>query len=299
MDKMDKKVIFKGCATAVITPFDSCGEVDIKEMKRIIEFQILCGIDALVICGTTGEAPTLTDTEHQEIIEQCAITIDGRVPMICSTGSNDTSHAVTMSKAAVRNGADAIMLVTPYYNKTSQKGLEKSYFTIADSIEKPIMLYNVPQRTGIDISYDTYKALAKHPNIVAVKEAGTNITRTAKLINELGDTLRFYTGNDDNLISSLACGAHGIVSVTSNILPGYIAGICNDWFEHRYEKAISNYERLYELNSLLFSDVNPIPIKAAMKMLGFGTGNLRLPLIEMTQSGKRKLRKEMQKLDII
>lgn len=296
---MSKQLIFKGCATAVITPFNKYGEIDFHEMERIIEFQVLSGVDALVICGTTGEAPTLTDTEHQAIIECCAGIVNKRVPVICSTGSNDTAHATTMSKCAIKNGADALMLVTPYYNKTTQKGLIKSYLKIADSIDAPIMLYNVPGRTGIDISFDTYKKLSEHPNITAVKEASGNLTKFGQLVRELGDSMKIYTGNDDNLISTLALGGSGIVSVTSNILPGFISGICCDWFNKNYERAITNYEKLYRLNELLFSEVNPIPIKSAMKILGFGCGNLRLPLIEMTQAGKRKLRKEMQRLDII
>jgi len=234
---MNKKTLFKGTATAVITPFSESGEVDLKELTRILEFQILEGIDAIVLCGTTGEASTLRDTEHQEIIAHAAKIIDKRVPLICGTGSNDTAHAVMMSKCAVANGADGLLLVTPYYNRTNQKGLVKSYLTIADSVDAPMIIYNVPSRTTVDISIDVYRALASHPNLVGVKEASGNIGKFAQLIYEMGDDFSVYTGNDDNLISTLAVGGMGIISVTSNIMPKYMSEICRLWFEREYDKA--------------------------------------------------------------
>lgn len=296
---MNKKVIFKGAATAVITPFNDMGEVNYKELTRILEFQILEGIDAIVLCGTTGEAPTLSDTEHQRIISYAAEIIHGRIPLICGTGSNDTEHAVIMSKCAVENGADALLLVTPYYNRCTPEGLVKSYLRIADSVDAPMIIYNVPGRTTVDIPIEAYRALSKHPNLVGVKEASGSIGKFAQLCYEMGDDFSVYTGNDDNLISTLAVGGSGVISVTSNIMPRYIHDICQKWFDRDYDNARDMHLTLCKLNSLLFSEVNPIPVKAAMDMLGFKSGGLRLPLIEMTPTGKEKLRKEMKKLNII
>lgn len=296
---MNKKVIFKGAATAVITPFNDMGEVNYKELTRILEFQILEGIDAIVLCGTTGEAPTLSDIEHQHIISHAASVIRGRVPLICGTGSNDTSHAVMMSKCAKENGADGLLLVTPYYNRTTNEGLIKSYLTIADSVDMPMIIYNVPGRTTVDIPIEVYRALSVHPNLVGVKEASGSIGKFSRLCYEMGDDFSVYTGNDDNLIATLAVGGSGVISVTSNVIPKYISAICRNWFNKNYDEAQKMHLRLFELNSLLFSEVNPIPVKAAMKMLGFHSGGLRLPLVEMTPTGKEKLRTELKKLNII
>lgn len=296
---MNKKVIFRGAATAVVTPFNDMGEVDYAELTRILEFQILEGIDALVLCGTTGEAPTLTDIEHQRMISHSAEVINKRVPLICGTGSNDTAHAVMMSKCAKENGADGLLLVTPYYNRTTNEGLVKSYLKIADSVDLPMIIYNVPGRTTVDIPIEVYRALSHHPNLVGVKEASGSIGKFARLCHEMGDDFSVYTGNDDNLISTLAVGGAGVISVTSNIIPKYIHDICQKWFDRDYDGARDMHLALCELNSLLFSEVNPIPVKAAMNMLGFKAGGLRLPLVEMTPSGKDKLRKELKKLNII
>lgn len=296
---MNKKVIFKGAATAVITPFDDMGEVNYKELTRILEFQILEGIDAIVLCGTTGEAPTLSDVEHQRMISHAASVIRGRAPLICGTGSNDTAHAVMMSKCAKENGADGLLLVTPYYNRCTAEGLTKSYLKIADSVDMPMIIYNVPSRTTVDIPIEVYRSLSKHPNIVAVKEASGSIGKFARLCYEMGNDLSVYSGNDDNLISTLAVGGSGVISVTSNVIPKYIHDICKKWFERDYDTARDMHLALIELNSLLFSEVNPIPVKAAMDMLGFHSGGLRLPLLEMTPTGKEKLKKELKKLNII
>lgn len=296
---MNKKVIFKGAATAVITPFNDRGQIDFHELTGILEYQILEGIDAIVLCGTTGEAPTLSDIEHQRMIDHAATVINGRVPLICGTGSNDTAHAVMMSKCAKQNGADAVLLVTPYYNRATNEGLIKSYLTIADSVDMPMLIYNVPGRTTVDIPMEVYRALAPHPNLVGIKEASGNIGKFARICFELGEYFSVYTGNDDNLISTLAIGGDGVISVTSNIMPKYIHDICQKWFDRDYDNARDMHLALCELNSLLFSEVNPIPVKAAMKMLGFNSGGLRLPLVEMTNNGKERLRAEMKKLNII
>lgn len=296
---MNKKVIFRGAATAVITPFNDMGEVDYKELTRILEFQIIEKIDGIVLCGTTGEAPTLSDIEHQRMICHAAGIIGGRVPLICGTGSNDTAHAVMMSKCAKENGADGLLLVTPYYNRCTAEGLTKSYLKIADSVDLPMIVYNVPGRTTVDIPIEVYRVLSKHPNIVGVKEASGSIGKFARLCYEMKDDFSVYTGNDDNLISTLAVGGSGIISVTSNIMPEYISDICRKWFSKDYDTARDMHLKLIELNSLLFSEVNPVPIKAAMNMLGFHSGGLRLPLVEMTPEGKEKLRRELKKLNII
>lgn len=296
---MSKKFLFKGAASAVITPFTDSGEVNYKELSRILEFQISEGIDAIVLCGTTGEAPTLSDTEHQHIISHAAEVIGKRVPLICGTGSNDTAHAIMMSKCAKANGADGLLLVTPYYNRTNSAGLIKSFSAIADSVDLPMIIYNVPGRTTVDIPIEVYRALAPHPNLVGVKEASGSIGKFARLVYEMGDDYYIYTGNDDNLISTLAVGGMGVISVTSNIIPRYIHEICENWFKKEYDTAQQMYLRLCELNSLLFSDVNPIPVKAAMKMLGFKAGSPRLPLVEMSDEGQRLLKNELKKLGII
>ena len=296
---MRKKFLFKGAATALVTPFTNSGEVNFRELSRIIEFQINGGIDAIVLCGTTGEAPALSDTEHQEMIARAAEIINKRVPFICGTGSNDTAHAVMMSKCAEANGADGLLLVTPYYNRTNSKGLIKSFTAIADSVDLPMIIYNVPSRTTVDIPIEVYRALSSHPNIVGVKEASGNIGKFARIVYEMGDDYFVYTGNDDNLISSLAVGGMGVISVTSNIIPSYIHKICEYWFNKEYDKAQKMHIRLCELNSLLFSDVNPIPVKAAMRMLGFDCGTPRLPLVDMSDEGQRLLKNELKRLKII
>ncbi|MBE6686858.1 MAG: 4-hydroxy-tetrahydrodipicolinate synthase [Ruminococcaceae bacterium] len=296
---MSKKFLFKGAATAVVTPFTDSGEVNYKELTRILEFQINEGIDAIVLCGTTGEAPTLSDTEHQRMISHAAEVINKRVPLICGTGSNDTAHAVMMSKSAVANGADGLLLVTPYYNRANSKGLIKSFSSIADSADIPMIIYNVPSRTTVDIPIEVYRALSSHPNIVGIKEAGGSIGKFARLVYEMGDKYYVYTGNDDNLISTLAVGGMGVISVTSNIIPGYLHEICDNWFKKEYDTAYRMHIKLCELNSLLFSDINPIPVKAAMRMLGYNCGAPRLPLVEMSDEGQRLLKNELKRLNII
>lgn len=296
---MDKKILFKGVATATVTPFDKFGQVNYRELGRMIEFQILEGADALVICGTTGEAPTLSDIEHQRIIDHASTVNAGRLPLICGTGSNDTAHSVMMSKCAKSNGADGLLLVTPYYNRANPEGLIKSYTEIADSVDLPMIIYNVPGRTTVDIPIEVYHTLSSHPNLVGIKEASRDIGKFARLCAELGDSFSVYTGNDDQLVASLSVGGSGIVSVTSNILPKYIHEICQCFFDGKHAKAMEMHSALCTLNSILFSDINPIPIKAALKLLGFEAGGLRLPLVEMSSSGKVRLREEMKKLNII
>ncbi len=296
---MDKNIIFKGAATAVVTPFDSFGRPDLKELGRIIEFQILEGIDAIVVCGTTGEAPTLTDTEHQMIIDYAAGVIKGRVPLICGTGSNDTAHAIMMSKCAEANGANGLLLVTPYYNRATSEGLIKSYTAIADAVNIPAILYNVPSRTTVDIPMEVYRALAYHPNITGIKEASGSIPKFAHLYAELSQSYALYTGCDDNITATLCMGGSGVISVVSNIMPKYVHQMCQAAFEGDFKKCRDMQINICQLNSILFSEVNPIPVKSAMNMLGFNTGTPRLPLVEMTEDGKKRLRAEMKRLDII
>lgn len=296
---MNKKILFRGAASALITPFDKNGEVNLSEFKRIIEDQIQKGIDALVVCGTTGEAPTLSDKEHQTIIDCAAGIIDKRVPLIAGTGSNDTAHAIMMSKQAAANGADGLLLVTPYYNRASSEGLIKSYTAIADSVNIPMLIYNVPGRTSVDISFDVYEKLSYHPNLVGIKEASSNIAKLSRLTCELSDYYSIYTGCDSELIPALALGASGVISVTSNILPSYIHDICQNWFKNNTSKALEMYRKISHLNDLLFSEINPIPVKAAMNMIGFEAGGVRLPLTEMTTNGKKKIYRELEKFGII
>lgn len=294
---MNKKHIFKGAATALVTPFRD-GEVNYAELGRLIEYQIACGISAICVCATTGEAPTLSDDEHQRIIEYAARTVGGRVPLIAGTGSNNTAHAVMMSKAAQKNGADALLCVTPYYNRATDDGLKKSFLAIADSVEIPIILYNVPGRTTVNVTTEVYRALAKHPNICAVKEASGDIGAMAALFAECGRDLDVYSGNDDVTVPALALGAAGVISVMSNLLPGAAETICRLWFDGRHEEAAKLQLRYMPLIRALFSEVNPIPIKTALAATGFDTSEMRLPLCRMGEEAKTRLLDEMKRLDI-
>ena len=253
---MKKKHIFRGAATALVTPFKD-GEVNYIELKRLIEYQIAGGISATAVCATTGEAPTLDDKEHQRIIEFSASVINHRVPLIAGTGSNNISHAVSMSKQAASNGADALLAVTPYYNRATERGLISGYNKIADSTDLPVIVYNVPSRTGVNISRKVYRALAEHQNIVAVKEASGDIASIASLISECGDGLDVYSGNDDMIVPMLSLGGQGVISVLSNMLPSAVTRICSEWFSGRWREACELQIKYIPLIRALFSQVNP------------------------------------------
>ena len=283
-----KKVIFKGCATALVTPFTADG-IDFETLRKIIEFQILEGADALVICGTTGESSTMTTDEKRAVIEFSVKIANGRIPIIAGTGGNNTKDVISMSKYAESVGADALLLVTPYYNKTTQSGLISHYSAIAESTSLPIILYNVPSRTGLNIEPSTCLELANIPNIVAVKEASGDISQVAKIAQLCSDNLTIYSGNDDQTIPIMSLGGLGVISVLSNIFPKFVHEMAMDYLTGNWQKACASQLYSLPLTNALFSEVNPIPVKYAISKIGFDCGVPRLPLVELSQKNKEKI----------
>ena len=275
-----KKTVFTGAATAIITPLTSEG-IDYVKFGELIDWQIEQGIDAIVAVGTTGEGSTLTDTEHKEAIRFCVERVAGRVPVIAGTGSNDIAYAIELTKYASEVGADAMLLVTPYYNKATQKGLIESFRAIADASDKPCILYNVPSRTGCNLTPASAAILAEHPNIVAIKEASGNISQIAELAALVGDKMDIYSGNDDQIIPVLSLGGKGVISVLSNVMPRATHDMCVRYFEGDTKGALKLQLDLLPLVNALFCEVNPIPVKAAMSAMGFCENYLRLPLTPM------------------
>ncbi len=283
-----KKTIFKGAATAIVTPMKN-GEVDFDALARLVDFQIDNGIDALVAAGTTGESSTLTDEEHVEVIKTVVDRAAGRVPVIAGTGSNDAAYAIKLSNDACRLGADALLLVTPYYNKATQQGLVEMYKAIAAEVSRPIILYNVPSRTGVNIEPQTYLQLADVPNIVAIKEANGNIGKIVETMSLVYGKLGLYSGNDDQIVPLMSLGGVGVISVLSNILPRETSEMCHAFLRGDVATARAAQFKYHKLIDALFSEVNPIPVKAAMTRLGFGDGSIRLPLTKMTAANEEKL----------
>lgn len=286
----NKKSIFAGVATALVTPILN-GEIDYISLGKLIEFQINSGIDALVICGTTGESCTLSDDEHKAILQFALEKADGRVPMIAGTGSNDTLHAVQMSRFTSELGYDALLVVTPYYNKATERGLIKSYLKIADEARCPIIPYNVPTRTCCNITMPVYRELAKHENIVAVKEASGNISAIAELIAECGDDLDVYSGNDDQTLPLLALGGKGVISVVSNIIPREMTNLCNKWFDGDIMGCRRLHEKYLKLMKMMFCEVNPIPVKTALSLMGLCSVEMRLPMCEIGETNRGRIEK--------
>ncbi|MBE6976900.1 MAG: 4-hydroxy-tetrahydrodipicolinate synthase [Ruminococcaceae bacterium] len=285
---MKKETIFQGVATALVTPLTESG-VDYEAFGKLINWQIDQGINALVICGTTGEASTLTDEEHRQVLQYAAEVVAGRVPIIAGTGSNDVAYAIDLTKFACDIGYDAMLVVTPYYNKTTQKGLIAMFTAIADASTKPIILYNVPSRTGVNIEPATYAALADHPNIWAIKEANGNLSKIVETAALVGDKLDIYSGNDDQIVPLLACGAQGVISVLSNVAPKESVEMCRKYFAGDVAGAMEMQKTYLVLINALFCEVNPIPVKAAMAALGFCENYLRLPLVTMEESHRQHL----------
>ena len=275
-----KNTIFKGIGTALITPLDENG-INYDHFGRLIDWQIESGVDALIICGTTGESSTLSDKEHREAISFSVERANGRVPIIAGTGSNETSYAIELAHHACDAGADALLVVTPYYNKATQQGLVRHYTAIADASEKPILLYNVPSRTGCNIEPSTYEVLADHGNIVGIKEANGNISKIVETFARVGDKLDVYSGNDDQIVPILSMGGAGCISVLSNVLPAQTREICTRFFNGDVAGAAALQCQFHDLVEALFCEVNPIPAKAAMAALGFCDNYLRLPLTPM------------------
>ena len=293
-----KNTVFRGVATAIATPLTKDG-VDYEQFARLIEMQIAGGVDAIVAVGTTGEGSTLTDEEHKEAIRFCVEKVAGRVPVIAGTGSNDTAYAISLTEFACEVGADAMLLVTPYYNKATQKGMAASFRAIADASTKPCILYNVPSRTGCNLLPETVLALADHPNIVGIKEASGNISQIAKLASLVGDKMDIYSGNDDQIVPILSLGGAGVISVLSNIMPKETKKICTDYFEGKCDEALKAQLRLLPLIDALFCEVNPIPVKAALAAMGYGENYLRLPLTPMEPQNEEKLLSLMRAEGII
>lgn len=294
-----KKRIFAGAATALVTPMNADGSVNFTRLSSLVEEQIAGGIDALVICGTTGEKSTLRYDEHVKVIGEAVKAAAGRVPIIAGTGSNDTVYTVELCDDAEKAGADAFLMVTPYYNKTSQSGLIAHYNYIADRVNRPIILYNVPSRTGVAIKPETYKELSKHPNIVATKEANGDLSSVAKTRYLCGDDLDIYSGNDDQTIPMLSLGGIGVISVLSNFMPKVMHEMCAAYFAGDTERARELQIKHIGLMNALFSDVNPIPVKEAMNMLGLNAGPCRLPLVGMNGAAREALKRELEKCGLI
>lgn len=286
---MTNKTIFKGVATALITPFDKRGKIDYGKFAELIEFQIESGINALVTCGTTGESSTFTDDEHRDVITFTVKQVNGRVPVIAGAGSNDTAYAIGLTKHACAAGADAVLLVTPYYNKATQNGLIRMYTEIADESEKPVILYNVPSRTGVNIEPETYLRLSEHPMIAAFKEANGNIGKIAETCALLDGKLDMYSGNDDQIVPLLSLGGKGVISVLSNVLPKETVEICNRFFAGDVEGSAKLQLSLMPLIKALFSEVNPIPVKSAMARMGYTENVLRSPLYPLEKHHEKVL----------
>lgn len=294
-----KKPVFTGAAVAIITPMHADGSVNYDELGRIIEDQIANHTDAIVICGTTGESPALDHEEHTQCIRYTVQKVAGRVPVIAGTGSNDTRYAIQLSQQAQEDGADALLLVTPYYNKTSQAGLIAHYTAIANAVDLPCILYNVPSRTGCNLQPATLAELAKLPNINAVKEASGNISQVAEIAELCGDELNIYSGNDDQIVPLLALGGKGVISVLSNVAPQYTHDLCAKWLIGDTAGSLEMQLKALPLCKALFADVNPIPVKWAMNRLGWQAGACRLPLVEPSAAVQARLETAMRDFGLL
>ena len=287
-----KHIIFKGCGTAIVTPFNETG-VNFEEFRRLIEFQIANKVDSIIVCGTTGESSTMSLDERKETIKFAVNVVANRIPVIAGTGGNCTSQVIEFTKWAESIGVDGALIVTPYYNKTTQDGLVAHYKAIAESTSLPIILYSVPSRTGVNITPQTCKKLSEVPNIVAIKEASGNLSQIAEIRNLCGDELQIYSGNDDQITPILSVGGIGVISVLSNIAPEHTHNIVYNFINGNITSSIEAQIKAIPLIKALFCEVNPIPIKAALNMVGYNVGIPRLPLIEMSDCGKEKLKAEL------
>ena len=293
-----KNTIFEGCGTAIVTPFTEDG-VNFEEFKKLIEFQIENEVDAIIVCGTTGEASTMTTEEKKETIKFAIDIIAKRTKVIVGTGSNNTKTAIEMSKFAEESGADGILVVTPYYNKTTQQGLIAHYAEIAKSVKLPIIMYSVPGRTGVNIAPETCKELSKIENIVAIKEASGSISQVAKIASLCQDDLAIYSGNDDQIIPVLSLGGKGVISVLSNVMPKYTHDMTKKYLEGNVEQATKMQLDVIDLIDALFVEVNPIPVKYSLNLMGFNFGKPRLPLIELSDKNKKLMEDVMKKHQLI
>ena len=289
-----KKTVFTGAGVAIITPMKADGAVDHEQLARLVDIQIQNGTDAIVVCGTTGEAATLTDEEHIAAIGTAVKATAGRVPVVAGTGANDTAHSIRLSKGAKMHGADALLLVTPYYNKTTQAGLLPHFLNVVEAVEMPGIVYNVPGRTGMNIEPDTVKKLAQHPLICGIKEASGNISQVARIRELCGDEIDIYSGNDDQIVPILSLGGKGVISVLSNVAPRQTHDICRLWFEGKVQESLDLQMRMLSLANSLFCEVNPIPVKEAMNQLGFPAGPCRLPLVPVSDAHRQLIHDQLQ-----
>lgn len=294
-----KKRIFTGAGVALVTPMNADGSVNWQRLGELIDFQVENGTDAIIICGTTGESATLTDDEHLKCIYFAAEKVNGRIPVVAGASSNDTSYAMMLARESKQAGANGILCVTPYYNKASQRGLIRHYNMIADTTDLPVILYNVPSRTGCNILPETYLELSKHPNIVATKEANGSINSVAKTRALCGDALDVYSGDDDQIVPILSLGGIGVISVLSNILPRETHNICQLYFDGKIKESSDLQLSMISMVDALFCDVNPIPVKAALNMMGKDVGECRMPLCETTEANLELIRKELKNHNLI
>lgn len=292
-----KNPVFTGANVAIVTPLTENG-LNLPALGKLIDFQIDNGIDSITVCGTTGESATLNNDEHCRVIEYSVKKVAGRVPLIAGTGSNDTQYALELSKFAESVGVDGLLMVTPYYNKTTQNGLIKHYSYIADRVNIPIIVYNVPSRTGLCCKSDTYLELSKHPNINGIKEASGNLSLVVETLGKCGDNLNIWSGEDDQIVPMMALGAKGGISTTANILPSEMAKMCRLCLDNNFGEAAKMQIRLHEIISALFSEVNPIPVKTALKLMGLDNGYLRMPLCELGAENLRFLKNAMNNLGL-
>lgn len=287
-----KKIIFKGCGTAIITPFTNDG-INFSEFEKLINYQINNGADSIIVCGTTGESSTMSIEEKKATIQFAVKIVNKRIPVIAGTGGNCTKSAIEMTQFAEEVGCDGVLVVTPYYNKTTQAGLIAHYTAIANSTTLPIIMYNVPGRTGLNITPATCLELSKIPNIVAIKEASGNLSQIAQIASLCRNNLNIYSGNDDQILPVLSLGGIGVISVLSNIVPKVVHEMTENFFNGKIDDSIKMQLDTIDLTSSLFCEVNPIPVKAALNMIGFNVGTPRLPLVEMSTSGKEQLKKSL------
>jgi 4-hydroxy-tetrahydrodipicolinate synthase len=296
---MNSMSLFKGSGVAVVTPFDADNNINYPKLKELIDWQIAEKTDAIIICGTTGEAPTLRDDEHMDAIRFAVEAVAGRVPLIAGTGSNDTQHAIEMSMFAESVGADGLLLVTPYYNKATQQGLIKHFWTIADHVNIPMILYSVPGRTAVNIDPQTVLALSKHPNIQGIKEASGNISQVVEIARLIPEDFYLYSGNDDMIVPLLSVGGHGVISVLSNIMPRETHDMVMNYLEGDIAGSVRLQLGLKPIIDALFCEVNPIPVKTALNLMGKDVGKLRPPLYEMEVKNLERLTREMKAAGLI
>ena len=293
-----KAPIFTGSSVAIITPFRD-NEIDYAKFAELIDYQITHGTAAITVCGTTGESSTQSLEEHIAAVDFCVKHVAGRVPVIAGSGSNDTMAALLLSSEAEKSGADALLIVTPYYNKASQRGLVKHYTYIADRVKTPIILYNVPSRTGVSFTLDTYKELSKHPNINGIKEASGNFSLLSSTIAACGDDLNIWSGNDDEVVPMMSLGAKGVISVAANVIPAEMAELTDACLKSNFKRGAEIQLKWLDLIGKLFIEVNPMPVKAAMNLMGLEVGEPRLPLCDLAPANLELLRKAMQSMGLI